>query len=183
MARKTSFFNGIPYDAEDVNDRFAYMFSDGIIAGDTGVGDALQTTLKNSLTLNVAPGIYHIRGAVLEVYEDGEDVTLAAADPDQPRIDTIAVEYNLSVSVNTVRIIAVTGTPSSSPVPPELEDSALRVQQPLAHVRVPAASLTAGTITDARNKVCRVLTQTYAYGSSLPQSGREGDVFFLLTEE
>ena len=182
MATRTSFFNGVPYDADTVNRRFGYMFSDGIISGENGVGSSLEVTLKTGMTVTVAPGVFHIQGAVLELYEDGEDLTLPAADPGLPRYDTVVVEYNLNTDVNDARVSVVPGTPASAPVVPILSKTALLYQCPLAHVFVPAGTLTAGTITDARSEVCRVLTQTYKYGTVLPDAGSEGDVFFLLTE-
>lgn len=183
MATKTSFFNGVEYDADTINQRFAYMFSDGIITGENGIGDSFKVSLKTGLTLTVAPGVFHIRGAILDVYEDGEDITLPAADTSFARYDTVVVEYNLNTGVNDARIAIVPGTPASSPVASELSKTSLLYQYPLAHVLVPPGALTAGTIYDVRTEVCRVKTQTYRYGDTLPTSGNEGDVFFLLVEE
>ena len=183
MSTRTSFFNGVPYDADTVNQRFSYMFSDGIITDENGIGDSLKVSLKTGLTLTVAPGIFHIKGAILDIYEDGEDITLPTADASFARYDTIVAEYNLNTDVNDARIAIVSGTPASSPTIPTLSKTALLYQYPLANVLVPAGALTAGTISDARADICRVLTQTYQYGNTLPETGNEGDVFFLLVEE
>lgn len=182
MAKRSSFFNGVPYDADTVNQRFSYMFSDGIITGESGIGNLLKVSLKTGMTLTVAPGVFHIQGAILEIYEDGEDITLPDADESLPRYDTIVAEYNLSSDVNNARISVVSGAPASSPTAPVLSKTGLLYQYPLANILVPAGALTAGTITDKRTQVCHVLTQTYRYGDTLPTSGNTGDVFFLLTD-
>ena len=183
MAVKTSFFNGIEYNASSVNDRFSAMFSDGLIVGDGGIGNSMAVTLKTGMTLTVAPGVYHIKGALLEIYEDGEDISLPTADTALPRIDAIVAEYNLSSDVNNARVAVVKGAPASAPSAPELSKTPLLWQMPLAYVQVPAGALTAGAITDGRAAVCRVLTQTYNYGTILPESGNEGDIFFLVVGE
>lgn len=184
MAKRTSFFNGVPYDADTVNQRFSYMFSDGIIVGESGIGDAFKVSVKTGMTLTVANGIFHIKGAILEIYEDGEDITLPAADAGLPRYDTIVVEYNLNTDVNDARISVVSGTPSSYPSVPTLSKTALLYQYPLANIWVPPSTLTIETIYDVRGSdICRVLAQTYKYDSTLPTTGNEGDVFFLLAEE
>lgn len=157
MSVRTSFFNGIEYSADDVNARFSQLFSGGILA-EGAVGTALQVTLKTGLTLNVANGAYFIRGAALEVYDDGEDITLSAANSMYPRIDTIVVEYNLNPDVNDARITAVQGTPASSPSAPTLSTTSLLYQCPLANVLVPAGATTAGTITDRRSLICSANT-------------------------
>lgn len=157
MAIRTSFFNGVEYSADDVNARFSQLFSSGIITETGAIGTALKVTLKTGLTLNVANGTCMIRGAALEVYEDGEDISVPAANSYYPRIDTIVVEYNLSTDVNTARIAVVSGTPASNPTAPVLSTTSLLYQLPLANVRIEAGATTVGTITDRRSSICAPL--------------------------
>ena len=115
MGYNSSFFNGVEYDAGAVNNRFAALFSDGILVDGHIIGNALAVTLKTGMTLTVAPGRCQIYGALLEVTGSGEDLVVSAADSDNPRIDTVVVEYNLDTDINTARVAIVQGTPAVSP--------------------------------------------------------------------
>ena len=150
MGYNSSFFNGVEYDAGAVNNRFAALFSDGILVDGHIIGNALAVTLKTGMTLTVAPGRCQIYGALLEVTGSGEDLVVSAADSDNPRIDTVVVEYNLDTDINTARVAIVQGTPAASPEAPILSDTATLYQKPLADVLIPAGALTAGAITGRR---------------------------------
>lgn len=150
MGYNSSFFNGVEYDAGAVNNRFAALFSDGILVNGHIIGNALAVTLKTGMTLTVAPGRCQIYGALLEVTGSGEDLIVSEADSDNPRIDTVVVEYNLDTDINTARVAIVQGTPAASPEAPILSDTATLYQKPLADVLIPAGALTAGAITDRR---------------------------------
>ena len=150
MGYNSSFFNGVEYDAGAVNNRFAALFSDGILVDGHIIGNALAVTLKTGMTLTVAPGRCQIYGALLEVTGSREDLVVSAADSDNPRIDTVVVEYNLGTDINTARVAIVQGTPAASPEAPILSDTATLYQKPLADVLIPAGALTAGAITDRR---------------------------------
>lgn len=150
MGYNSSFFNGVEYDAGAVNNRFAALFSDGILVNGHIIGNALAVTLKTGMTLTVAPGRCQIYGALLEVTGSGEDLIVSEADSDNPRIDTVVVEYNLDTDINTARVAIVQGTPAASPEAPILSDTATLYQKPLADVLIPAGALTARTITDRR---------------------------------
>lgn len=150
MGYNSSFFNGVEYDAGAVNNRFAALFSDGILVDGHIIGNALAVTLKTGMTLTVTPGRCQIYGALLEVTGSGEDLVVSAADSDNPRIDTVVVEYNLDTDINTARVAIVQGTPAASPEAPILSDTATLYQKPLADVLIPAGALTVGAITDRR---------------------------------
>lgn len=181
MSIRTSFFNNIEYDAMSVNRRFSQMFSDGVIAGESAIDTALKVSLQSGLTLKISNGIYHIQGAILEVYGNGETITLPVAST-QARYDAVCVEYNLNAGVNNARLVTVSGTPAASPEYPTLTRTDLLWQRPLAYVLVPANASSAGSIIDARDQ-SKVKTLTYGYGTSLPETGNEGDIFFLITSE
>lgn len=109
-------------------------------------------------------GMYHVTN-------DGNvNITLAAADPTNPRIDLIvAVVHDNTYSVpgDDWQLEAVTGTPAGSPSPPATPDSAIV----LARVAVAggAVAITSGDITDAREpySLCAAsLMETVVFTSS-----------------
>lgn len=153
MAIKAKFFNGVEYDATDVNEQFQYFYTNGIVSNTGSIGGSLAVTRKAGLFLAVASGIYCINGGVCEIDGDGAEITLDAADENLSRIDTIAIEYNLSTDVHTIRIVAVKGTPASTPEAPELQNTSTIYQEPLADVLIPAGATEAGTITDRRQLI------------------------------
>ena len=180
MAIKTSFFNGPTYNADTVNERFSYMFTNGIITETIGVGTGLQVAKQTGLSLTVGLGLYHLQGAVFEIFDTPETISTAAAAPASPRIDLVVVEYNLTSEVNTARLAVVQGAPAASPAAPALVQTALVWQEPLASFVVPAGALEIGAVTDLRKAICHVRPRTYNYGSVLPATGNEGDIFLLV---
>ena len=153
MAIKAKFFNGVEYDATDVNEQFQYFYTNGIVSNTGSIGNSFAVSRKAGLILAVASGIYCINGGVCEIDGDGAEITLDAADENLSRIDTIAIEYNLSTDVHTIRIVAVKGTPASTPEAPELQNTSTIYQEPLADVLIPAGATEAGTITDRRQLI------------------------------
>lgn len=153
MAIKAKFFNGVEYDATDVNEQFQYFYTNGIVSNTGNIGNSFAVSRKAGLILAVASGAYCIQGAVCEIYDGGEEIILDAADADLARIDTVAVEHNLSTSVHTIRIVAIKGMPASTPEAPELQNTSTIYQEPLADVLIPAGATEAGTITDRRQLI------------------------------
>lgn len=153
MAIKAKFFNGVEYDATDVNEQFQYFYTNGIVSNTGSIGNSFAVSRKAGLILAVASGIYCINGGVCEIDGDGAEITLDAADESLSRIDTIAIEYNLSADVHTIRVVAVKGTPANEPESPELQNTSTIYQEPLADVLISAGATEAGTITDRRQLV------------------------------
>lgn len=80
-------------------------------------------------------------------------LTLAAADPTNPRTDLIvAIVSDTGNSASFCAVQVVTGTPATPPTTPSLPSAAI----PLATVSVPAAAvaLASGAISDQRSYVC-----------------------------
>lgn len=129
-----------------------YMFrswSDGVI--EDVFGELAVTANAVNLNLAVAAGAAHVHGIVYDQLAS-RTVTLAPADPTNPRIDTIAVEVAPAGSGLTLEgrseLVVLTGIPSASPVAPALAQSSTVWQLPLADVRVDA-----GVTAIATNKV------------------------------
>lgn len=104
----------------------------------------------SGLQVSIAAGEAFVSSRV--AYDTASNtVTLATANPTNPRIDLIVIRVN--VSAKTVAIAALTGTPAASPVAPTpATDPAGITELPLAQVTVPAGAtvLTAGNIADQR---------------------------------
>ena len=161
MALRTppSWLQAGSYTAE--NDRLtqqAVFNTSGII----GAGSlAVTQQVVASLTLNIASGWAAILGGntttqgVYVAYNDATaTVTLAAADPTNPRIDRIVVtvsDATYSGSTNQVAFSVLTGTAAPSPVAPSTPTNSIS----LATVAV-AAGVT--TITNANITDTRVIT-------------------------
>lgn len=135
----------------------------GMAVGPRGVPDRYVT---------VQPGTCYIQstnllgGTYIAHNDAAYDVQTAASHPTLPRIDLIVARVYDAVddvgSQNTFTIEVVTGTPASSPVAPATPSQSLV----LAQIAVAAASttVTAGNITDTRNRVV-------ALGGVLPCRG------------
>jgi hypothetical protein len=81
-----------------------------------------------------------------------QTLTLAAADPSNPRIDLIVARvYDTGTSAGYCDIEVVTGTPAASPTSPSVPSAAI----PLATVQVPAGAvaLASGAVADQRSYV------------------------------
>lgn len=124
------------------------------------LGGFLLVTQNGSpnMSVNVASGIAYIpgtEGSKQGTYVSTNDATLnvsiAAADPSNPRIDLIVYKVQdaaYSGAVNSGSIVAVTGTPAGSPSAPATPSNALV----LAQIAVSASdtSIVTGDITDRR---------------------------------
>lgn len=163
MAIKTSFFtakmvNGIPdrrYSATEVNNRFGRYFSNGIaIQGGGTLSNQLRVTgIPNTMQSQVDLGIMTIGGSDFEIYGTPEIVTHETADPTNPRIDRIVVEYNITDAVRDNVLKVITGTPAASPVAPALISSDTVKQLCLAERLIPAnvSAIPVENITDTRS--------------------------------
>lgn len=110
----------------------------------------LAVTADNTiLGVHVATGRAVVRGHWFES-DASADVTLAASDPTNPRIDLVVLQ--LDRTAHTVGFTSVTGTPAGSPVAPSLVRSSSAWQIPLARVAVAAATsvIASGAVTDSR---------------------------------
>jgi hypothetical protein len=99
-----------------------------------------------------------------------EVLTLTAADPSNPRIDTVVIE--LDPSANSILLKVIAGAPAGSPTPTALVQTDAGVYQfKLAEVAVAsgAITITAGNITDFR-------TYLGAFTGTVPGSSITGQI-------
>jgi hypothetical protein len=151
-------------------------FASGIVAGITG---ELAVSPAGGLTVGLATGaaINYGRPFVRDATQT-DVLTLAAANPTNPRYDLVVLRLELVDSGSPTRIkwrhrpVVITGTPAATPIEPPPVVSANEVDLPLAAVRVPAgaAALVAGNVEDRRRYAApNVLDFSVAYlGGVLP---------------
>lgn len=157
--RKASFQQANTHPAEDV--RLSLLSGLLVTPGIVGTADlAVAPNGTPNMTVLVAAGGCWLKGSETTtqgfygVYSDAQTtVTIAAADPTNPRIDLIVAKVqdaSYSGAVNAASIVAVTGTPAASPVAPAAPASSTI----LAQVAVAAltTSIVAGNITDKRQR-------------------------------
>jgi hypothetical protein len=150
VAINSGFFNSTAgdrkYDAEDVNKFFDGVITDGVLSA---IGDTLVVVPSSGMQIAAGSGKAWFLKSWIENTADAF-LTLSAADVTYDRIDIIALDFNKSDAVRENDIIIVEGTPSGTPTPPTLVDTATHLQKPLAHIYVEANEtvIQAGDITD-----------------------------------
>jgi hypothetical protein len=110
--------------ASDIDTIAAALAGDGVLSG---LGVAAQGS--PDMTVAVAAGLQRQQGFF--AYYAGGNVTIAAADASNPRIDLIVVDYNGTVS-------RTGGTAAALPIPPDIPANSMQ----LAQVYVPANATT-----------------------------------------
>ena len=123
--------------SSDIDTIAAFMAGDGVLAG---MGVAAQAS--PDMTVAVAAGQCRIAGYF--PFYAGGNITIAAADSSNPRIDLIVVDYNGAVS-------RVAGTAAGLPIPPDIPANSIQ----LAQLYVPAGvtSITNAMVIDKRTTV------------------------------
>ena len=147
---KSGFFNSTSgdrmYDAADFAGYFAKLVSSGIFYTNA---DNLRVTPGGGLSVNVLAGSAWINGYA---YENTEtlNLTIAAADGVNPRIDRVAVRWD--AVERQISAAVLTGRAAASPTAPSLTRSDSIYELALADIAVAAGavSLAAGDITDRR---------------------------------
>lgn len=127
-----------------------HYFSDGVFRKeDSSIGFAVLQGA--GLSVDIQTGACTIQGAI--GFEDAV-TTLALASPDASydRIDTIIARLDLDNDVRSIGLYVATGTPSASPIRPELTRNLTVWELGLADVRVRKNStqIAQGDITDTR---------------------------------
>lgn len=157
MAEKSFPLNNTDYGAEDAQLFFATR-TRGVFAG-----DHLAVTPGNGMSVILGEGIAYLKNGKFGglVYANTEPLTLpiSTANATYPRIDRVMVRFD--VQENKVFAYMKEGTPSSKPVPPDVEQNTLSDEISPAYVYVDAAttSISAGNITDERlnEEVCGLM--------------------------
>lgn len=134
MSVTCGFFNSLngdrKYDASQMSSIFDGLIIDGVFAS---IGTAFAVTAAGGLTVNVGIGkawfnhTWTVNDSVLPMTAPEAEVLL-------DRIDAVVLEVNNTESVRENTIKFVTGTPSSAPVNPTLENEGNVHQYPLCYI-------------------------------------------------
>lgn len=156
MAVRCGFFNSVDgdrkYQADDMNRPLDMLITEGVFATPKGTpSNYLQVYPSEGMRISVKAGLawffgnWFINDADMPLVVDPSDVLLN-------RIDSVVAYVDKSEAVRAGNIYIKKGTPATSPVPPELERSAVRKEYRLANIRVNANvnTITTAMITDRR---------------------------------
>jgi len=157
MSEYSRFFGGpegsVPeYTQPQFAEVLEKIFSDGVF---TSIGDDLAVVENDPVSLSVVVGLGEawIQGFW---YQNTADLTktLAAADPDNDRIDRIVLRLD-TITNFKISVEVLTGTPAGSPAAPALTQTASTYEISLAQVSVlaNATSVNNAKITDERTYV------------------------------
>lgn len=140
---------GLPiYDrasnSEDLARWFYSFFTNGVFATD---GFAVTVS---GLTVSVAPGDCLINGRY--GYESTARTFDIAGGGSQPRIDSVVLRLDLSLSARNIELFIKTGTAGASPAAPSLERNEIVWELGIANIYVGAGatSVSAASVTDTR---------------------------------
>lgn len=153
---KSGFFNSSDgdrvYGATDFAAYFGSLVSNGVFYA---TSTNLQVSPGIGLAVSVAAGSAWINGYRYENTDD-LNIPLATANGSNPRIDRIVIR--LSQITRSIQLAVVTGTPTATPVAPELTRTSDIYELGIADVLIPAAatSISANNIIDTRlnNSLC-----------------------------
>lgn len=141
--------NGIDYDAADAAGYTATRTS-GVYSSE----EDFAVTAAGGLSVTVSAGVGWVHPARFEGYSvimrEAETLTLALADGQRPRIDSIVLRYDAAARKSSLLVLQ--GTPDTQPTAPGISRTALLYDLCLAQISRPAGSTTivAGHITDTR---------------------------------
>lgn len=130
--------------------------ADGVITGPFGANSLLVSAPGSGMTVNVAAGAALGAGQPY-VWASTQTVTIGAADPTNPRVDTVILRFCLPghAEEGKIDLLAKAGTAAASPTAPALTQDAATTfvwEVALADVRVDAAagSIAPTKVTDRR---------------------------------
>ncbi len=147
---KSGFFNSSDgdrvYGATDFAAYFGSLVSNGVFYA---TSTNLQVSPGIGLAVSIAAGSAWINGYRYENTDD-LNIPLTTANGSNPRIDRVVIR--LSQITRSIQLAVVTGTPSATPVAPELTRTSDIYELGIADVLVPAAatSISVNNITDTR---------------------------------
>lgn len=141
------------FDSTDLREIYKTYFSNGYFADK---GDSMQVFADTGLTGVVKAGKVNIQGTLGFMDEDAT-ITFAAADKQNPRVDTVVARLDLSLDKREIGLYVKQGIPAVSPTIPELTRDDTVYELGLANVRIDAnaAAVTQAKITDTRLDTAR----------------------------
>ncbi|QRG66928.1 hypothetical protein [Brevibacillus choshinensis] len=185
MAEEYSFFNSVDGDREYEADEFAKFFRQFLTSGlfYTNGLPALKVSHVSGLKTKVEAG-----SALLEGYQyrntSDLELTHAAADITNPRIDRVVIRLDRSVASRYVKVFVKKGTPATNPAPPALQRDQIIFEVSLAQVRINAGSAAISTVSDERFDLtvagvvtAKNLTSTVYVSDTEPVAPKAGDIW------
>ncbi|MGL5646697.1 MAG: hypothetical protein ACRDDY_02505 [Clostridium sp.] len=144
------------FNSEKDRNRFKGLISNGVLMKST---NKLQVEASTGMKVNVKEGVAWIEGAFY--YNDADlPLTIATADTVNPRIDTIALKFDLAS--RSITAVVKKGTASAKPTPVSLIRNVSTYEIVLAYITVNkgAGSISNADIIDKRfdNSVCGIVT-------------------------
>ena len=180
-----------PYGDRAITDEMERMinqacYSTGVFLKASG-GNDLQVIADAGMRVKVLPGACCIQGAVgIETAE--RSITLDSANASLPRIDRIVARLDLSDAVRSIDLYVKQGTPSNTPVAPDIITASNFYEIVLADVRVNKSitEITAANILDRRQDIalCGFVAPAFATNFDISEiSSRYADLLeSALTE-
>lgn len=100
-------------------------------------GSDLLVSPDNGMSIKITPGACHILGA--KAVETAERImTLSPSNSSLDRIDRVVARFDLSESIRSIELYLKEGTPSTTPVAPDLVRASNYYELALADIRVKA---------------------------------------------
>ena len=159
MALTSGYFNSINqdrlYNAETMSRYFSGIISRGVLQNYLGV---FQVQAATGMSVTVQTGRAFFTDGKWCENTTAETLALGASEISLNRIDRVVLHKDVSTASRTVTLIIKPGTPSATPEPPTLENTADVEEISLAQIYVSAnaSTITQVNITDERpnNDVC-----------------------------
>ncbi len=129
---------------------YDHIVCNGVYALETGGEStyfAVEATGEMNIQVKAGQGVFANKGVILE---ENYNITVPPADSDNPRIDSVLVQVDLTN--NCANLVYRTGTPAEKPTAPVITSSASVKEYRLANIDVGAgvASIESSSITDLR---------------------------------
>lgn len=146
------------YSADDMLKPIGLIVSDGIIANETGLSEALKVKYYSGLELRVCAGSGFFGKKWFEMTAD-ETITIPTPHTQYTRIDSVVIRVD--EDSRTISLEYLQGTPGENPQPPEIQRSESIKEYRLANISVAAntTEVTQSNIEDTRPSAdCGVVT-------------------------
>lgn len=132
-----------PYGDRAITDEMERQFnmtcwSNGVFLISPNSSD-LQVSPDNGMSIKINPGACHILGA--KAVETAErTMTLSPSNSSLDRIDRIVARFDLSEQIRSIELYLKEGTPSTTPVAPDVVQASNYYELALADIRVKAGA-------------------------------------------
>lgn len=127
--------------------------------------DCFKVEASEGMLITVKPGSAVING-VTAMEETTRTLTVQSSDDTYDRIDTVVLRYNNDISVRSIDLYVLEGTPAATPTPPTLTRQTDYYELGLANLYIPVNS---AVISDERITDTRTDEERCGYAKGLTQ--------------